>query len=112
MVSKSLSYYSFWNKPSEIKEALDKKKLYKVCVISTTFSSTQTLTTSEVGFEENLKSPQRVMFKIWNVRRVKCRILKCPIFETPEIYSSVSRWRPHEVDKHMVLVHTHGLFIT
>ncbi len=25
---------------------------------------------------------------------------------------SVSRWRPHEVDKRMVLVHTHGLFIT
>jgi hypothetical protein len=25
---------------------------------------------------------------------------------------SVSRWRPHKVDKRMVLEYTHGLFIT
>ncbi len=29
------------------------------------------------------------------------------------VYScSVSRWRPHKVDKRMVLEYTHGLFIT
>jgi hypothetical protein len=27
-------------------------------------------------------------------------------------YCSVSWWRPHKVDKRMVLVYTHGLFIT
>ncbi len=29
-----------------------------------------------------------------------------------QYYCSVSRWRPHKVDKRMVLEYTHGLFIT
>ncbi len=41
-----------------------------------------------------------------------CRLEKKEILKLLVYKCSVSRWRPHKVDKRMVLEYTHGLFIT
>jgi hypothetical protein len=41
-----------------------------------------------------------------------CEEIRLTNIRRLHIYCSVSRWRPHKVDKRMVLEYTHGLFIT